>query len=184
MNIESDVIWIESITGSKKLSNWLWASILLFAGVGFVLAGMSSYLERDLLPFLGSKEITFAPQGLIMFFYGIGSIFLSTYLFCTILLGIGSGYNELDQEKGTIDIFRWGFPGKNRRIRVRCLAQDVQSIRFRTEENLAYSAQISIMLTDQQELPLTQVLQDLSWEQIEEKAARLAQFLRVPIEGV
>ena len=184
MNIQSEYLWIESVIGSKRISNWFWAFILLIAGSGFIIVGLSSYTGQNLLPFISSHDIEFTPQGLIMCFYGIGALFLSTYLCCAILLGIGNGYNEFDRKQGVISIFRWGFPGKNRRIRIRCSIQDIQSIRLKMKEGIASNYTMSLRLIDQQDFPLTQANENLSWEQTEEKAAQLAQFLRVPIEGL
>eukprot|EP00897_Mesotaenium_endlicherianum_P000999 jgi/Mesen1/108/ME1121843C07580 len=56
-----------------------------------------------------------------MCFYGIGGCSLSLYLSSMIFWAIGSGYNEFDRREGVISLFRWGFPGKNRRIRIRFL---------------------------------------------------------------
>jgi hypothetical protein len=43
---------------------------------------------------------------------------------------------------------------------------------------------ISIRLKGQQDVPLTQMGESLTLSQMEEKAAQLARFLRVPIEGL
>jgi hypothetical protein len=51
-----------------------------------------------------------------MCFYGIAGLFISSYLWCTILFDVGSGYNKFDKIKGIVCLFRWGFPKKNRRI--------------------------------------------------------------------
>jgi hypothetical protein len=42
---------------------------------------------------------------------------------------------------------------------------------------------ISIRLKNQQDVPLTQQKESLNLREMEEKAAQLARFLRVPIEG-
>jgi hypothetical protein len=184
MDMKSENLWIDKVIGSRRISNFIWASVVFLGSVGFILVGFSSYIGKDIIPFLPSQSIAFAPQGLVMLFYGIGGLFLSIYLWCVIFWGIGSGYNEFDRQEGVISIFRWGFPGKNRRIRIRCLVEDVQAIRLEINENLGSRRVISIRLKGQQDIPLTQVGESLTLSQMEEKAAQLARFLRVPIEGI
>jgi hypothetical protein len=184
MEIKSEFLWIENVAGSRRMSNFLWASIVLLGALGFILVGLSSYIGQDIIPFLPSQSIAFTPQGLVMSFYGIGGFFLSIYLWCTIIWSVGSGYNEFDRGEGVISIFRWGFPGKNRRIRIRCLVEDVQSICLEVNDNLGSRRMISIRLKGQQDIPLTQMGESLSLSEMEEKAAQLARFLRVPIEGI
>lgn len=183
MNIQSDSIWIESVTGSRKISNIIWALLLLIGAMGFLLTGISSYLNQELI-FLLPKTIVFGPQGLIMCFYGIAGLFLSIYLWCVIFWNVGSGYNELDREKGIISIFRWGFPGQNRRIRIRCLLRDIQAVHLVVNEGLRTRSIISFRLKDQQYIPIIQIPESYTLQEIEEKAAKLAQFLNVPIEGI
>jgi hypothetical protein len=184
MEIKSEFLWIENVAGSRRISNFIWASIVFLGALGFILVGLSSYIGEDIIPLLPSQSIAFTPQGLVMSFYGIGGFFLSIYLWCTIIWSVGSGYNEFDRREGVISIFRWGFPGKNRRIRIRCLVEDVQSICLAVNENLGARRMISIRLKGQQDIPLTQMGESLSLSEMEEKAAQLARFLRVPIEGI
>ena len=76
------------------------------------------------------------------------------------------------------------FPGENRRIRIRCSFQDVQAIRLDINQNLYSRYTMSLRLKDQQDLPLSQISESFTWKETEEKAAQLAQFLRIPIEGI
>nr|YP_009258505.1 hypothetical chloroplast RF4 [Netrium digitus]ANI25545.1 hypothetical chloroplast RF4 [Netrium digitus] len=184
MIIQSETLWIELVIGSRRLSNIFWASLLFLGALGFLIVGLSSYFGKELIPFLSSKPILFTPQGLVMCFYGIGGIFLSLYLWCAILLKVGSGYNEFDRQEGIISVFRWGFPGENRRIRIRCLVEDVQAIQFKVNEVLGSRPVISLKLKGQQDITLTPIEESLTLTQMEEKAAQLARFLRVPIEGL
>lgn len=188
MNIQSDGIRIDLVTGSRRITNLGWASILLLGTSGFVLTGLSSYFGKDLIPFVYSSEehmkIAFAPQGLVMCFYGIAGLFLSTYLWCAILWNVGGGYNEFDRQEGTITIFRWGFPGENRRIRIRFLIKDVKAVRIETQTGLLSRNDISILLRDKQRLVFNQLGDSLTLQEIEDKAVQLAQFLQVPLEGV
>ena len=62
------------IIGSRRFSNYFWALFLLVGGLGFLLAGISSYFNRNFLPFSNPSELTFIPQGLVMMFYGTLSL--------------------------------------------------------------------------------------------------------------
>ncbi|KAH0849776.1 hypothetical protein HID58_096099, partial [Brassica napus] len=59
------------------------------------------------------------------------------YLWCTILWNVGSGYDLFDRKEGIVRIFRWGFPGKSRRIFLRFLMKDIQSIRIEVKEGVS-----------------------------------------------
>jgi len=182
MNQHSDYFWIETVVGSRKISNIFWAITLLIGAIGFLLTGLSSYIHIDIVYFFFSKEILFIPQGVIMSFYGIASLFISLYLWCIIGWNVGSGYNELDRENNTISIFRWGFPGDNRRIRIRCSILDVQAISLLISKGIRLDSVISLRLRDEQYMPFLQFEESVTLKEIEEKAALLAHFLNVPIE--
>ena len=122
--------------GSRRFSNYWWASIILFGGFGFLLTGVSSYLNSDLLPFINSKNILFFPQGLVMCFYGILGLIFSCYLWLTLFWGVGGGFNEFNKKQGIVRIFRWGFPGKNRRIDLSYDVKDIEAIRVEIKEGL------------------------------------------------
>ena len=53
----------EEIVGARNLSNIFVMVILLIAGSGFFLAGLSSYLKINLLLISDTSEIAFIPQG-------------------------------------------------------------------------------------------------------------------------
>ncbi|YP_004769958.1 photosystem I assembly protein ycf4 (chloroplast) [Wolffia australiana] len=183
MNWRSDHIWIEFITGSRKTSNFFWACILFLGSLGFLVVGTSSYLGRNLISLFPSQEISFFPQGIVMSFYGIAGLFISSYLWSTILWNVGSGYDRFDTKEGIVSIFRWGFPGKNRRIFLRFLMSDVQSIRVEVKEGLYTRRVLYMEVRGQGTIPLTRTDENLTPREIEQKAAELAYFLRVPIEG-
>ena len=72
------------IIGSRRFSNYFWTIFLLLGGLGFLLAGISSYFNKNFLPFSNSSELVFIPQGLVMMFYGTLSLGLSIYICFTI----------------------------------------------------------------------------------------------------
>nr|AWH02507.1 photosystem I assembly protein ycf4 [Asclepias connivens] len=182
MKWRSDHIWIELIMESRKISNFCWAFILFLGSLGFLLVGTSSYLGRNLISFFPSQEIIFFPQGIVMSFYGIAGLFISSYLWCTIFWNVGSGYNRFDRKKGIVCIFRWGFPGKNRRIFLRFLIKDIQSIRIEVQEGIYARHVLYMDIRGQGAIPLTRTDENLTPWEIAQKAGEFASFLRVPIE--
>nr|QFU28744.1 photosystem I assembly protein ycf4 [Daphne laureola] len=182
MSWPSESIWIEFIAGSRKTSNFCWAFILFFCSLGFLLVGTSSYLGRNLISLFPSQQIVFFPQGIVMSFYGIAGLFISSYLWCTIVWNVGSGYDRFDKKEGLVCIFRWGFPGKNRRICLRFLIKDIQSIRIEVKEGISVRRVLYMEIRGQGAVPLTRTDENLTPREIEQKAAELAYFLRVPIQ--
>uniref|UniRef100_A0A5P8FX92 Photosystem I assembly protein Ycf4 n=2 Tax=Valeriana TaxID=19952 RepID=A0A5P8FX92_VALOF len=182
MSCRSEHIWIESITGSRKTSNFCWATILFLGSLGFLLVGTSSYFGRNFTSLVPSQEIFFFPQGLVMSFYGIAGLFISSYLWCTISWNVGSGYDRFDRKEGIVCIFRWGFPGKNRRICLRFLIKNIQSIRIEVKEGIYARRVLYMDIRGQGAIPLTRTDENLTPREMEQKAAELAYFLRVPIE--
>nr|YP_009922321.1 photosystem I assembly protein Ycf4 [Garcinia oblongifolia]QNA48178.1 photosystem I assembly protein Ycf4 [Garcinia oblongifolia] len=182
MSWRSEHIWIELIAGSRKTSNICWAFILFLGSVGFCLVGLSSYLGRNLISLFPSQQIFFFPQGIVMSFYGIAGLFISSYLWCTISWNVGSGYDRFDRKEGIVCIFRWGFPGKSRRILLRFLMKDIQSIRIEAKEGIYARRVLYMEIRGRGAIPLTRTNENLTPREIEQKAAELAYFLHVPIE--
>nr|YP_009664132.1 photosystem I assembly protein Ycf4 [Cuscuta costaricensis]QCW07768.1 photosystem I assembly protein Ycf4 [Cuscuta costaricensis] len=174
MRRRSEQIWIELIPGSRKGSNFVWAFILFFGSLEFLLVGTSSYLSRNL--------ISFFPQGIIMTFYGLSGLFISLYLWSMLFWNVGGGYDKFDKMSGVICIFRWVFPGRNRRIVLRFRINEIRSIRIEVKEGF-YTRRILYMdIRGQKAIALTRTDEILTPIEIEKKAAELASFLGVPIE--
>jgi len=76
-----------------------------------------------------------------------------------------------------------GIPRKDRMNTNSFLVEDVQSIRLELQDNFSSRGRISIRLKNQQDVALTQQKESFNLREMEEKAAQLARFLRVPIEG-
>nr|YP_009668660.1 photosystem I assembly protein ycf4 [Adenia mannii]QCW93433.1 photosystem I assembly protein ycf4 [Adenia mannii] len=179
MSWQSEHIWLELIVGSRKRSNFCWAFILFLGSLGFLLVGISSYLDRNLISLFPSQQIIFFPQGIVMSFYGIAGLFISSYLWCTISWNVGSGYDRFNRKEGIVCIFRWGFPGKNRRVLLRFLIKDIQSIRIEVKGGISVRYVLYMQIRGQGDIPLTRTAEP---QEIEQKAAKLAYFLGVPIE--
>lgn len=174
----------QEVLGSRRLSNYWWASVVLIGATGFLLAGLSSYLHRNLLPLSNPSMLVFYPQGIAMTFYGFAGTLLATYLWLTILWNLGGGYNEFDKDKQQARIFRWGFPGKNRQIDITCKLEDVQSVRVDLKEGLNPRRAIYLRVKGRRDILLTRIGQPLSLAELENQAAELARFLAVPLEGL
>ncbi|WPT18761.1 hypothetical protein PSENEW3_10000031 (chloroplast) [Picochlorum sp. SENEW3] len=173
-----------TVPGARRLSNYIWGTILTIGGLGFLLTGLSCYLNYAILPFINIQTIQFFPQGLVMSFYGILGLSLSIYIWLIILWDLGQGYNEFNLETGEIQIFRWGFPGKNRRINLKYLISEVQSIRVEIKEGINPRRVIYLKLRGNREIPLTRAGQPISIQELENQAAELARVLQVSLEGI
>lgn len=174
----------QSVVGSRRFSNYWWATIVTLGATGFLLAGVSSYLHINLLPFSDPTKLVFIPQGIAMGFYGVAGTLLSLYLWLTILWDVGGGYNEFDRQSGQVKIFRWGFPGKNRKIELTCKTEDVQSVKVELREGLNPKRSLYLRVKGKRDIPLTRVGQPLSLAELENQGAELARFLGVPLEGL
>lgn len=175
---------VYSIVGSRRFSNYWWAIVISLGGIGFLGAGLSSYVNRNLLPFAATKDLLFIPQGVVMTFYGTVAIFLSIFLWLTIFWDVGSGYNEFNKEAGYVEILRLGFPGKNRIIKLIYSIKDIKSIRVNISEGLNPKREIYLFTKDKQQIPLTRIGQPLSLSELENQASEIAQFLNVNLEGL
>lgn len=174
----------QTIVGSRRLSNYIIATVVTLGGIGFLLSSISSYLQVNLLPFADPTQLIFIPQGLVMGLYGIAAVLLSIYLWLTILWNVGGGYNEFNRENGTVKIFRWGFPGKNRRIELIYPIEDILSIRVDIKEGLNPRRALFLKVKGKNDIPLSQVGQPISLSELENQGASLARFLGVPLEGL
>lgn len=174
----------DKIAGSRRFSNYFWAFFLFVGGFGFLLAGISSYFKTNLLPFADTSELVFIPQGIVMMFYGTLSLGFSIYILITILLDIGSGYNEYNKVENLIKIIRRGFPGKNREILLTYPLENVRSIGIKITEGLNPTRNIYLCLKDERNIPLTPVQKPTAISDLEEEAADLAKFLDLRLENL
>ena len=174
----------DQIVGSRRFSNYFWAISLLFGGIGFLLAGLSSYFKINFLPFANPVELVFIPQGLVMIFYGTLSFSISIYIFLTVILDIGSGYNEYNKIENLVKIVRKGFPGKNREILLTYSLTNIRSIGIKITEGLNPTRSIYLCLKDERKIPLTPVQEPTSISILEQQAASQAKFLDLKLENL
>jgi hypothetical protein len=174
----------DKIVGSRRFSNYFWSFFLFLGGVGFVLAGISSYFKVNFLPLANPTELVFIPQGLVMMFYGTLSLGISLYIIITVLLDIGGGYNEYNKIENLVKIVRKGFPGKTREILLTYSLSNVRSIGIKITEGLNPTRSIYLCLKDDRKIPLTPVQEPISISNLEEEAADLAKFLGLKLENL
>jgi hypothetical protein len=173
-----------TVLGARRLSNMFWAVVLLLGGTGFLLAGLSSYLKVNLLPFADPTQLIFIPQGVAMGFYGIAALLISAYLWLIIGLDVGGGYNEFDKVSDRVRILRKGFFGENRRIEIEHPLDQVTAIRVNIKEGLNPKRCLYLRIKGRPDIPLTRVGQPIPLAELENQGAELARFLQVPLEGL
>ena len=71
-----------------------------------------------------------------MCFYGILGLLFSCYLWLYLFWGVGDGFNEFNKKQGYVRIFRWGFPGRNRRIDLSYHIKSIEAISLEIKEGL------------------------------------------------
>jgi len=174
----------DKIIGSRRFSNYFWAVFLTFGGLGFLLAGLSSYYKTNFLPFSNPSDLAFLPQGLIMMFYGTLSIGLSSFITFNIALDIGGGYNEYNKLEKAVTVVRKGFPGINRQILLIYSLTDIRAIGIKITEGLNPTRRLYLCLKDERNIPLTPAQQPISISELEEEGADLAKFLDLNLENL
>ncbi|MBX2865886.1 MAG: photosystem I assembly protein Ycf4 [Leptolyngbyaceae cyanobacterium MAG.088] len=182
--MEKDTVLQHEILGSRRWSNYLWATVTVIGGTGFLLAGLSSYTGINFLPFADPTQLIFIPQGLVMCFYGTAALLLSLYLWLICSWNVGGGYTRFDKDAQQVQIFRWGFPGKNRTIDFKYPLASVKAIRVDIREGLNPKRALYLKVKGKGDIPLTRVGQPMSLSAVENQGAELARFLQVPLEGL
>lgn len=172
------------IEGARRISNYIWGTVMFIGGLGFFLTGLSSYFGFALLPFIHTDTVQFFPQGIVMCFYGTVGCILGAYIWLSVLWNLGEGFNEINLERGYIRIFRWGFPGKHRKIDFQYPIGDVEGIRLDLQEGFTNRRALYLKLRGNREIPLTRVGQPITIQELETQAAELAKLLQVSIEGL
>jgi len=181
---KDSLILRQEVVGARRPSNYFWAVIVSIGGLGFLLAGLSSYLKVNLLLVSDTSSLQFIPQGVALLFYGTAGTLLAIYLWLSLLWNVGGGYNEFNKETGKVKIFRWGYPGKNRRIDLDWPMEDVQAVRAEVREGLNPKRELFLRIKQRRDIPLTRVGDPLSLSELENQGAELARFLEIPLEGL
>lgn len=181
---QSKLIRRYNVLGSRRFSNYWWTICIFFGALNFIIIGISSFFKFDVLPFISSKHIQFFPQGLVMCFYGLFGLIFSFFLAFTIFWNIGDGFNEFNKKDGIIRIFRWGFPGKNRRIDFFYLITDIDSVKVQFKQGFNPRRSISLCINGKRNVPLTRIGQSLTLQQLEKQGSELSKFLKIPLQEI
>ena len=171
------------VIGSRRLSNYLLALLCGLGGLKFLLYGYGrdqGTIQSSLTQigtFNKPSLVSYFPQDIVMCFYGFLGLLFCFYLCLTLVWNVGGGFNIFDKQKQMVRIFRWGFPGKNRRVDLTYNMIDVTAIRLELKEGLNPRRTIYLCVGPR-EIPLTQVGQPMTLEAIEKLASEIAQFLQ------
>lgn len=181
--MRNQLVFRDTLAGSRCWSNYFWGTVISFGALGFLIVGLSSFFQKNLIWFLDATNITFFPQGLVMCFYGIVGLILGFYLWVIILLDVGKGYNEFNKNTGLMTIFRLGFPGQNRRIKLEYDLNDIEAVGIEIKDGINSKRSILVQVKGGVRVPLTQRDEPLTINELEEQATSLASFLQVPIKN-
>ena len=178
-------IKIDKVLGSRRFSNYWWATIILLGSSCFFFVGIFSYLDLSMNNIITTvnSHFSFLPQGAVMTFYGVTGIVTSLFLWYTIILNVGSGYNEFNNQTGLVTIFRLGFPGKNRILKLEYRVQEISAIKINIQEGLSPKREIFLKIKDNREIPLTKVGEPVALSEIERQAKEISSFLKINLEG-
>jgi hypothetical protein len=171
----------QPVLGSRRLSNFLVASVVSLGGLGFLLTSASSRLGRDLLPVGHPAELVWVPQGLVMGLYGLAALLLALYLWWVIVIDVGAGSNRFDRSSGQARISRRGFRS---RIDVDIPLRDIQAVKVEVREGLSPRRRLALRVQGRRDMPLTRVGEPVPLADLEMAGAQLARFLGVPLEGL
>ena len=172
------LIYRYTVLGSRKFSNFFIAMVVFLGSLAFLKTSISSYiyLNNPVLKGL-NVDISFFPQGLVMGFYSILGLIFAIYSLLTFFFNIGFGFNEFNKKEKIIRLFRWGFPGKNRRIEACYSLNDVKSIKISPNVNkniyLSLKGDIDVILIRDGFLS--------SFSLVEKQAIDIASFLGIPL---
>lgn len=108
----------QKVLGSRRFSNYWWATVVSIGATGFLLAALSSYFKVNLLPFADLSEIVFIPQGLAMGFYGVAGLLLALYLWTVTILDVGAVTTNLTKRRAKSASFAGVFRGRTAKLRL------------------------------------------------------------------
>ena len=177
----SDLVLEQKIKGSRKVSNYLVASMLSIGGVGFLLASLSSYFGIDFLPLGNPSTLIFVPQGLVMGLYGVAGFLLALYFWRLISIDYGSGLNRFDKNKGVLSLSRRGLL-KN--IEIEIPINEIKAVKLDVREGFNPRRRVSLRIKGRKDLPISRVGSPKPLLDLENEGAEIARFLEVNLEGI
>ena len=124
------------------------------------------------------NNLPFFPQGLVLSFYGFLGLCFSFHLWFTLFWKIGGGFNEFNEKEKYVRIFRWGRPGKNRRIDLKYTNELIETIKVEFVPRPA----LFLRVKGDKKIPLTRIGEFIPLEELEAQAAELTRLLQIPLE--
>ena len=124
------------------------------------------------------NNLPFFPQGLVLSFYGFLGLCFSFHLWFTLFWKIGGGFNEFNGKKKYVRIFRWGRPGKNRRIDLKYTKESIETIKVEFVPRPA----LFLRVKGEKNIPLTRLGEFIPLEELEAQATELTGLLQIPLE--
>lgn len=179
--LSTDKIFIQSVTGSRRLSNFVLAVLITLGGIGFSLTSLSSWYGRAIIPFFHVSQIGWIPQGAVMGLYGVLAMLLALYLWIIIILNLGSGTNHFDKASGVLTITRRGL---FRLIKLEIPILDIKAVKLEIREGLNPLRRLALRIQGRRNIPLSSVGEPMPLSSLESSGAKLAKFLNVPLEGL
>lgn len=92
---DNSSVFQQNILGARRFSNFFWAVAVSLGGTGFLLAGLSSYFQTNLLIVSDPTDLQFIPQGIALTFYGVAGLLLAIYLWLVIFWNVGVAITNL-----------------------------------------------------------------------------------------
>nr|YP_010938251.1 photosystem I assembly protein ycf4 [Meringosphaera mediterranea]WLD05764.1 photosystem I assembly protein ycf4 [Meringosphaera mediterranea]WLD05826.1 photosystem I assembly protein ycf4 [Meringosphaera mediterranea]WLD06046.1 photosystem I assembly protein ycf4 [Meringosphaera mediterranea] len=181
--------YITYITGAKRLSNYFWIVLLTIGGLGFFLAGISSYFKTQLIPFEDISNLDFLPQGILLLFYGTCGLLFSFYIFCLTNWDIGGGTNYIDIKNEKVEINRNGYPkllgnaGFLTAISLTYAFNDISNLAIVINDGINPSRVLYLCLKDGRQIPLTPTNEVTNLDELESSAILLSQILNVELKS-
>ena len=144
-------IFYTDVLGSRQLGNLAFMVSLFVGGLGFMFAGLISYVTS---PSYGS-EISFLPQGILLTFYGTLAITIGVFIALSVSWNVGSGYNELNKFDQLVRIQRRSYPGRSQNILLTYQLSDINSLEIKVIEGLNSTQMIYLCMKNERQVPLT-----------------------------
>ena len=171
----------QQVSGSRRFSNYVVASMVSIGGIGFLLAAFSSYFGRNFLPLGNPSSLIFVPQGLVMGVYGIAASLLAVYIWTLVAIDFGAGSNLFNKDKDILIVSRRGFL---KDIKVDIPLKDIKAVKLDIKEGINPKRRICLRLNGRKDLPLSGVGQPQPLGDLEREGAELARFLEINLEGL
>ena len=182
------IIYSEPIYGGRRFNNFMAVTFLFLFGLGFFIAGVSSYFHTNIISIRDFSTIEFLPQGILLLFYGTCSILLSILISALIVWDIGSGNNIYDTENQVVRVSRRGFPKiidlkiQQENFYLVYTFNEIESLELDIIGGINPKRVIFLGLKDGRRIPLTPSNEFSSLSFLENRAIFLAKFLQMDLK--